>query len=132
MAVSAWVPERGDIIWIDCNPQSGREMKNMHPMLVLSPQAFNEKTSTVIGLPMSTAAFNDTNPFAIKFLGPKNVASYVLAHQPKSLETRSRCSVCRSLRTTESNRRHLQLARHQRPTPRIALSGFLGGTVSNK
>jgi mRNA interferase MazF len=30
-----WVPDRRDIIWIDCNPQIDREMKDMHPMLVL-------------------------------------------------------------------------------------------------
>lgn len=90
VAGSLWVPERRDIIWIDFNPQVGREMKDMHPMLVLSPKAFNERTGIVIGLPMTTATFNDSNPFAIRFVGPKNTASYVLAHQPKSFDWRSR------------------------------------------
>jgi hypothetical protein len=27
----AWVPDRGDVIWIDHNPQAGREMKDHHP-----------------------------------------------------------------------------------------------------
>ena len=49
-----WVPDRQDIIWIDCNPQVGREMRDAHPFLVLSPKIFNEKTSRVIGLPMTT------------------------------------------------------------------------------
>lgn len=62
----------------------------MHPMLVLSPRQFNERTGIVIGLPMTTAAYNDTNPFAIKYRGPKNVARYVLAHQPKSFDWRAR------------------------------------------
>lgn len=39
-----WRPDRRDIIWIDFNPHVGTEMKNLHPMLVLSPRAFNEKT----------------------------------------------------------------------------------------
>ncbi|QEZ48887.1 type II toxin-antitoxin system PemK/MazF family toxin [Cupriavidus oxalaticus] len=90
MVGKVWVPERRDIIWIDCNPQAGREMKDMHPMLVLSPRPFNERTSIVIGLPMTTAAYNDTNPFAIKFQGPKEKDSYVLAHQPKSFDWRAR------------------------------------------
>jgi mRNA interferase MazF len=51
-----WVPERGDIIWIDFNPLAGREMRDMHPMLVLSPKVFNDRTSLVVGLPMTTAA----------------------------------------------------------------------------
>ncbi len=90
MAGALWAPDRRDIVWIDCNPQVGREMKDLHPMLVLSPKAFNERTGIVIGLPMTTAAFNDTNPFAVKFAGPKGVTSYVLAHQPKSFDWRAR------------------------------------------
>jgi len=89
-ARAPWVPERRDIIWIDFNPQVGREMKDMHPMLVLSPKAFNDRTSIVIGLPMSTASYNASNPFAIHFTGPKQVESYVLAHQPKSFDWRIR------------------------------------------
>jgi mRNA interferase MazF len=90
MASKIWVPERRDIIWIDCNPQVGQEMKDVHPLLVLSPKEFNDRTRIVIGLPMTTAAFNETNPFAIKFIGPKNKVSYVLAHQPKSFDWRAR------------------------------------------
>jgi mRNA interferase MazF len=85
-----WSPERRDVIWIDCNPQAGREMKNIHPLLVLSPRAFNERTGIVIGLPMTTAPYNDTNPFAIRFVGARGVVSYILAHQPKSFDWRCR------------------------------------------
>ncbi|VTU18124.1 toxin MazF [Variovorax sp. SRS16] len=59
-------------------------------MLVLSPKAFNDRTSIVIGLPMTTAAYNASNPFAIRFVGPKAIESYVLAHQPKSFDWRVR------------------------------------------
>jgi mRNA interferase MazF len=84
------VPDRRDIIWIDCNPQAGREMRDLHPMLVLSPRAFNERTSIVIGLPMTSSGSNETNPFAVKVRGPRGVASYVLCHQPKSFDWRAR------------------------------------------
>jgi mRNA interferase MazF len=57
---------------------------------VLSPRAFNDRTSLVIGLPMTTSASNESNPFAIRFAGPKGIDSYVLAHQPKSLDWRMR------------------------------------------
>ncbi len=85
-----WAPERRDMIWIDCNPQSGREMRDSHALLVLSPKSFNEKTGIVIGLPMTTAAFNETNPFAVKFAGPGKKVSYILGHQPKSFDWRAR------------------------------------------
>jgi mRNA interferase MazF len=85
-----WAPDRRDMIWIDCNPQAGREMKDIQPFLVLSPKAFNERTGIVIGLPMTTAAFNETNPFAVKFSRPRGKAGYVLGHQPKSFDWRVR------------------------------------------
>lgn len=89
-----WVPDRQDIIWIDCNPQAGREMRDRHPFLVLSPRAFNERTSLVIGLPMTTAEYNADNPFAVvagKAGGTKTgKTSYVLCHQPKSFDWRVR------------------------------------------
>jgi mRNA interferase MazF len=85
-----WSPDRRDVIWIDCNPQTAREMKDVHPLLVLSPKAFNERTGIVIGLPMTTAAYNETNPFAVKFSGSKGVVSYILTHQPKSFDWKMR------------------------------------------
>ncbi len=35
-----WTPSRRDMIWIDCDPQAGREMKDIHPLLVLSPRSW--------------------------------------------------------------------------------------------
>ncbi|MEA1052521.1 type II toxin-antitoxin system PemK/MazF family toxin [Lamprobacter modestohalophilus] len=85
-----WVPARQDIIWIDCNPQAGREMRDIHPLLVLSPQNFNAKTSLVIGLPMTTADYNADNPFAVAVGEVNGKTSYVLCHQPKSFDWRVR------------------------------------------
>lgn len=92
---TAWVPDRKDIVWIDCNPQAGREMKDIHPFLVLSPRLFNARTSLVIGLPMTTADYNADNPFAVaagvaKGRGKAGKTSYVLCHQPKSFDWRMR------------------------------------------
>jgi len=56
--LASWVSERQDIVWIDCNPQAGREMRDRHAFQVLSPRGFNERTSLVVGLPMTTAACN--------------------------------------------------------------------------
>ena len=85
-----WVPDRRDMVWIDFNPQIGSEMKDEHPMLVLSTKAFKERTGLVIGLPMTHAASNETNPFAVKYAGPKGEVGYVHAHQPKSFDWRRR------------------------------------------
>ncbi|MDN5753476.1 MAG: type II toxin-antitoxin system PemK/MazF family toxin [Nitrosospira sp.] len=74
-------------------------MRDVHPFLVLSPRVFNEKTSLVIGLPMTTAEYNADNPFAVAAgqvtkakVGQTGTrqASYVLCHQPKSFDWRLR------------------------------------------
>ena len=85
-----WVPDRRDMIWINFSPHMGDEMKDEHPMLVLSPKSFNERTGIVVGLPMTHAESNETNPFAVKYPGPKADAGYVLTHQPKSFDWRKR------------------------------------------
>lgn len=94
MKGTKWIPSRQDIIWIDCNPQVGREMRDVHPFLVLSPKGFNDKTSLVIGLPMTTAEYNADNPFAVSVGNGSdkkvNKTSYVLCHQPKSFDWRVR------------------------------------------
>ena len=91
---TAWAPDRGDIIWIDCSPQAGREMRDVHPVLVLSTRPFNDRTSLVVGLPMTTADYNRDNPFALAIgkvrKGRASVEAYVLCHQPKSFDWRSR------------------------------------------
>jgi mRNA interferase MazF len=85
-----WRPDRGEIIFIDHNPKAGKEMPDMHPMLVCSTRAFNERTGIVIGFPMTHAAFNADNPFAVAVQGAKGDVGYVLAFQPKSFDWRAR------------------------------------------
>ena len=65
-------------------------MKDPHPLAVLSPRAFNERTGIVIGLPMTTASYNASNPFAVNAGTMRGVTSYILTHQPKSIDWRAR------------------------------------------
>ncbi len=71
-------------------------MRDIHPFLVLSPHNFNECTSLVIGLPMTTAEYNADNPFAVAIGAAKGrkaaKISYVLCHQPKSFDWRVRAA----------------------------------------
>jgi mRNA interferase MazF len=61
-------------------------------MLVLSSKAFNERTNLIIGLPMTHAQSNETNPFAVKYVSPKGEVCYVLTHQTKSFAWRDRAA----------------------------------------
>jgi mRNA interferase MazF len=68
-------------------------MRDVHAFLVLSPRAFNERTSLVIGLPMTTAEYNAGNPFAVA-IGPAT------AERPGRRATC--CATSRSRSTGES------------------------------
>ena len=70
-------------------------MQDIYPFLVLSPRNFNDKTSLVIGLTMTTAEYNADNPFAVaagkvRREGRASKIGYVLCHQPKSFDWRVR------------------------------------------
>ncbi len=71
-------------------------MRDIHPFLVLSPRNFNERTSLVIGLPMTTSEHNADNPFTVAIGAAKGrktaKISYVLCHQPKSFDWRVRAA----------------------------------------
>ena len=101
-AARGWVPDRQEVIWIDCAPQAGHEMRDLHPMLVLSPQAFNARTGLVMGQPMTSTTYNASNPFAVPAgeAGGRRAAkvSYVLCHQPKSFDWRARHAKPRPLK----------------------------------
>jgi len=64
--------------WLDCKPQAGREMNDMHPLTVLSPREFNERTGIVIGLPMTTAALQGVGRLAGLFFSRESPQSVVL------------------------------------------------------
>jgi mRNA interferase MazF len=38
-----YVPERGDVVWLQFNPQAGHEQAGRRPAVTLSPRAYNEK-----------------------------------------------------------------------------------------
>jgi mRNA interferase MazF len=79
-----YVPDAGEIVWINFTPRAGHEQAGRRPALVLSPAAYNGKTSLMICCPLTTQIKN--YPFEV-FLGgtPPNA---VLADQVKSLNWR--------------------------------------------
>ncbi len=89
----SWVPERGEVIWIDQNPQAGREMRDHHPFLVLSTASFHRTVGLVVGCAMTSAAYNNGSSLAVD-LGPipekPDAHSFVLCNQIKSFDWKAR------------------------------------------
>ena len=82
----AYVPERGDIVWLNFDPQAVHEQAGHRPALVLSPKAYNGKTSLMLCCPMTTKIKG--YPFEVLVAG--SPASAALADQVKSLDWRAR------------------------------------------
>jgi mRNA interferase MazF len=45
---------RGDILWADLNPVKGHEQAGQRPVLILSPEIFNERSGTVIAMALTS------------------------------------------------------------------------------
>jgi mRNA interferase MazF len=52
--VSHYVPDAGDLIWLDFDPQAGREQAGRRPASVLSSKRFNAKTSLAFVCPITS------------------------------------------------------------------------------
>jgi len=81
-----FIPDRGDIIWINFDPQAGREQAHHRPALVLSPKAYNEKTFLCVVCPLTT----QIKGYPFEVVIPGKVPSVVLADQIMSMDWRVR------------------------------------------
>jgi mRNA-degrading endonuclease toxin of MazEF toxin-antitoxin module len=59
----SYVPDAGDIVWVSFNPQAGREQAGHRPAVVLSPAAYNAKTSLMVCGPMTTQITSVRNAY---------------------------------------------------------------------
>lgn len=82
-----YVPNRGDIIWINFTPQAGHEQMGYRPALVLSPEKYNKKTGLAICSPITSN--QKGYPFEV-FLSGKKISGVVLADHLKNVDWRAR------------------------------------------
>lgn len=87
MATRTYVPDSGDIVWLEFDPQAGHEQAGHRPALVISPASYNGKTSLMVCCPLTTKIKG--HPFeALTDVG--GVPGAVLSDQVKSLDWRVR------------------------------------------
>ncbi len=86
MNVSAYVPEAGDIVWLQFDLQAGHERAGHRPALVLSPSSYNRKTGLMVCCPMTTQIKG--YPFEVPIAGAR--VSVALADQVKNLDWQAR------------------------------------------
>ena len=81
-----FVPEAGEIVWLDFDPRAGHEQGGHRPALVLSPAAYNGRTGMMVGCPMTTKSKG--YPFEVALAGAQH--GVILADQVKNLDWRAR------------------------------------------
>jgi mRNA interferase MazF len=85
LVTSPYVPDRGDVVWLEFSPQAGREQAGHRPALVLSPAAYNAKSSLMLCCPITTKSKG--YPFEVQLVtGAGGASGFVLADQVRSLD----------------------------------------------
>ena len=87
MVSKIYIPERGDIVWLDFNPQLGHEKRGRRPALVVSYKAYNERVGLGIFCPITSKI--KEYPFEVE-IDLKKIQGAVLSDQVKSLDWKAR------------------------------------------
>ena len=91
MSRRSYVPDRGDIVWLQLNPQAGHEQAGHRPALVLSLASYNRLSGLMLCCPMTSQ--KKGYPFEVVIGDEPEQASVVLADQVKSLDWKVRKAV---------------------------------------
>ena len=83
----SYVPDAADIVWLSLDARSGHEQAGRRPFLVLSPRIYNERSSLIIGCPISSRAKGYLFEVPV---AARHVAGVVLTDHVKSLDWRHR------------------------------------------
>jgi mRNA interferase MazF len=81
--VSSYVPEAGDIVMMDFDPQVGREQAKRRPALILTDQRYNRASGLAIVCPLTSK--RKPYPFALP-VTLDQVEGAVLVDQLKSMD----------------------------------------------
>ncbi|MCQ4087919.1 type II toxin-antitoxin system PemK/MazF family toxin [Saccharibacillus sp. JS10] len=82
------IPSRGDLIWLNFDPQAGREQAGTRPAIVISEYDFNHVTGFAVVCPIT----NQSKGYAFEVALPSDSAftGVILTDQFKSLDVRKR------------------------------------------
>lgn len=87
-ARAPYSPARGDLVWINFDPQAGHEQAGRRPALVISPAAYNARVGLVLVCPITSKV----KGFPFEILLPEDlpISGVVLADQVRSVDWRAR------------------------------------------
>lgn len=85
--VTGYIPERGDIIWIEFDPQAGKEQAGHRPAIVISEKRYNQTIGLAILCPITSK--EKGYPFEVK-INLKEVSGVILGDHVKNLDWKER------------------------------------------
>ncbi len=87
MVDTKYIPDKGDLVWINFTPRSGHEQAGKRPAIIISPKKYNKKTSLCIACPVTSKIKG--YPFEVIVEG-KKISGAILVDQIKSLDWKAR------------------------------------------
>ena len=80
----AYVPDQGDLVFMDFTPQAGHEQAGRRPAIVLSPRMYNQRAGLCLVCPITNQAKG--YPFEVSMPTHTSVTGVVLSDQIKSVD----------------------------------------------
>ncbi|MBF0546364.1 MAG: type II toxin-antitoxin system PemK/MazF family toxin [Candidatus Riflebacteria bacterium] len=83
-----FIPDRGDVIWLDFNPSLGHEQAGRRPAIVLSSFKYNQKVGLAVVCPITSQVKG--YPFEIQIPQGFKIQGVILSDQLKSIDLSER------------------------------------------
>ncbi len=88
MKRDAYVPDRGDFVWITLNPTAGHEQAGRRPAMVVSPRNYNRKTGLCVICPATRQ--KKGYAFEVEAPNPDGTISVILSDHLRNVDWRAR------------------------------------------
>ena len=90
-AINGRVPEAGEVYWIDHGDPAGHEQGGRRPSVVLTPRAYNERSSVLVTCPISRTGRNW--PFHVGISPVGRITGYALIDQVRVIDPSARAAL---------------------------------------
>ncbi len=83
-----YIPQRGDLVYLDFDPTKGHEQRGHRPAFVISPLIYNQKTSLALVMPITK--HKKGYPFEVILPVDLKIQGVILVDQIKCLDWKVR------------------------------------------
>jgi mRNA interferase MazF len=86
--VDRYIPDRGDLVWLNFDPSTGREQQGRRPAIVLTLADYNRVSELAVMMPITSR--RKGYPFEVLLPTTLPIQGVILCDQMKSLSWRTR------------------------------------------